>query len=243
MNISRLTSIIILTFNELRFTKVCLEFIRRYTPEPYELIVVDNASTDGTVEYLLSQKDIKLKLNPQNRGFAGGVNQGIQTAAGEYVLLLNNDTAVSPGWLGNMIRCLESDESIGIVGPLSNYVKAPQLVKVDYTNMEEVLRFSTEFNKTSDPSKWFELDMAVGFCMLIRRQVINEVGLLDERFGIGFFEDDDYCRRAKEKGYKIMCAGDTFVHHFGSASFIGNKIDNKSLAKRNWLLYFTKWKK
>lgn len=238
----RLTSIIILTFNELRFTKLCLELIRWHTPEPYELVVVDNASTDGTVEYLRSQNDIRLFPNDKNNGFAKGCNQGIQTAAGDYILLLNNDTAVAPGWLGNMINCLESNKSIGIVGPRSNYVKPPQLLGVGYTNMAEVLSFSTDFNKERDPAKWFELEMAVGFCMLIKREVIKEVGLLDERFGIGFFEDDDYCRRAREKGFKIMCAGDTFVHHFGSASFIGNKIDYNRLVKISWLKYMAKWK-
>ncbi len=243
MNGSKLTSIIILTFNELRFTQVCLEYIRRYTPESYELIVVDNASTDGTVEYLRDQRDIKLVLNAKNNGFARGCNQGIEIASGDYILLLNNDTAVSPGWLKNMITCLESNESIGIVGPRSNYVKAPQILKVEYKNMEEILSFSTQFNSASDPSKWFELEMAVGFCMLIKKQVINEVGLLDERFGIGFFEDDDYCRRAREKGFRIVCAGDTFVHHFGSASFIGNQIDYNRLVRKNWQKYLAKWKK
>ncbi|MHB9093104.1 MAG: glycosyltransferase family 2 protein [Eubacteriales bacterium] len=243
MNTPRLTSIIILTFNELRFTKVCLEYIRRYTSEPYELVVVDNASTDGTVEYLRGQKDIKLVINDKNNGFAKGCNQGIEIAAGDYILLLNNDTAVSPGWLGNMIVCLESDQSIGIVGPRSNYVKEPQRLKVEYTTMDQIVSFSTQFNKVSDPSKWFELEMAVGFCMLIKRKVIDVVGLLDEQFGKGFFEDDDYCRRAKEKGFKIMCAGDTFVHHFGSASFIGNKIDYNRLERENWIKYNAKWHK
>ena len=242
MNEPGLTSIIILTFNELRFTRLCLEHIRRYTPEPYELIVVDNASTDGTIEFLQGQEDIKLILNRKNEGFAKGCNQGIEIAAGDCVLLLNNDTAVAPGWLENMVNCLTSDRRIGIVGPCSNYVKAPQLLKVEYKTMAEVIDFSTRFNKVRDSAKWFELEMAVGFCMLIKRPVIDSVGLLDEQFGIGFFEDDDYCRRAKEKGFKIMCAGDTFVHHFGSASFIGNKIDYNRLVKKNWSKYITKWK-
>lgn len=243
MNESGVTSIIILTFNELRFTEVCLEYIRRHTPEPYELIIVDNASTDGTVEYLQGQRDIKLVLNDKNNGFAKGCNQGIEIASGDYILLLNNDTVSSPGWLRNMITCLKSNKSIGIVGPRSNYVKAPQRVSVEYTTMEEMLSFSTQFNKAGDPSKWFELEMAVGFCMLIKKEVIDAVGLLDERFGIGFFEDDDYCRRARRKGYKIMCAGDTFIHHFGSASFIGNKVDYNRLVHENWIKYNAKWHK
>lgn len=239
----RLTSIVILTFNQLGYTKLCLESIRRYTPEPHELIVVDNASTDGTVEYLQGQTDVKLVLNRENKGFAKGCNQGIAAAAGDYVLLLNNDTIAAPRWLNNLITCMESDQSTGIVGPRSNYAKEPQYLRVNYTTIEEMLEFSKAFNKSSDPAKWFELDMVVGFCMLIRRQVIDDIGLLDEQFGIGFYEDDDYCRRAKEKGFKIMCAGDTFVHHFGSRSFIGNYIDYNRLAQENWIKFQDKWHK
>lgn len=239
---TKLTSIVILTYNELEYTRWCLASIRYYTSEPYELIVVDNGSTDGTVEFLRSQQDIRFIHNRENKGFAKGCNQGISQAAGDYVLLLNNDTAVASGWLRNMINCLESNPATGIVGPRSNFVKGPQSLPVEYKNMDEMFAFSSRFNEKPDPAKWFELEMAVGFCMLIRRHVIDVVGLLDERFGIGCFEDDDYCRRAKLKGFKIMCAGDTFVHHFGSRSFIGNNIDRDRLVRENWQKYLTKWK-
>ena len=220
-----LTSIVILTYNQFEYTRWCLAAIRYYTSEPYELIVVDNGSTDGTVEYLQSQADMEIILNGENKGFAKGCNQGIKTAGGEYILLLNNDTVPVSGWLRNMINCLESDPSIGIVGPRSNYVKGPQSLEVSYTDMDEMFAFSEQFNRSPDPAKWLELGMVVGFCMLVKRAVIDTVGLLDERFGIGFFEDDDYCLRARSKGFKIMCAGDTFVHHFGS-----------------WEKYLAKWK-
>ena len=100
---AKLTSIIIPTYNQLEYTRWCLDSIRYYTGEPYELIVVDNGSTDGTVEYLWSQEDIRFIHNRENKGFAGGCNQGISHSAGDYVLLLNNDTVVASGWLGNMI--------------------------------------------------------------------------------------------------------------------------------------------
>lgn len=239
---SGLTSIVIPTFNQLEYTRWCVASIRFFTTEPYELIVVDNGSSDGTREYLQTQKDIRPILNEMNGGFAKACNQGIRQAAGDFVLLLNNDTAVAAGWLRNMINCLESNPAIGIVGPRTNFAKGPQSLQVDYANMDEMFAFSCQFNAKPDPSKWFELEMAVGFCMLVKRQVIESVGLLDERFGIGFFEDDDYCRRVRLKEFRIMCAGDTFVHHFGSRSFIGNKIDRDRLVQENWRKYAAKWK-
>ena len=96
-----LTSIIIVTFNELDYTRQCVESIRRLTDEPYELIFVDNASTDGTVQYLECQPDAKVIRNSDNRGFPAAVNQGIAAASGSQVLLLNNDTIVTTGGCGD----------------------------------------------------------------------------------------------------------------------------------------------
>ncbi|MBV5350523.1 glycosyltransferase family 2 protein, partial [bacterium] len=105
-----LVSIIILTFNRLDVTKVCLDSIQRHTPEAHEILVVDNHSTDGTVEWLrerqYKQETIKLIENSTNRGFSAGCNQGIEAARGEYLLLLNNDTVVTPFWLSGLLECL-----------------------------------------------------------------------------------------------------------------------------------------
>jgi len=236
-------SIIIPTFNQLGYTKLCLTGIRRFTPEPYELIVVDNSSTDGTIDYLMSQKDIIPIINKENKGFSKACNQGIKAAAGKHLLLLNNDTIVGPNWLRNLIRCLESDSSTGIVGPRSNFAQQPQYLKVNYRSLGEMLEFSKQFNSRPDPAKWFELNLAVGFCMLIRWPVIEKAGLLDERFGIGNFEDNDFCNRAKAAGFKIMCAGDTFVHHFGNRTFIGNNMDYNRIFQENRQKYHAKWGK
>ena len=125
-----LTSIIILTRNNLEYTKMCLESIRRYTPEPHEIIVVDNGSTDGTIEYLEAQEDVKLIKNGLNLGFALGNNLGLREARGEYIVILNNDTVVTEGWLTKLINSAQSNPQVGIVGPRSNYVVGVQLVKM-----------------------------------------------------------------------------------------------------------------
>ena len=98
-----LTSIVILTYNKLDYNMLCIESIRQYTePDAYEIIVVDNNSADGTVEWLKSQQDIQLILNSENVGFPAGCNQGIKAARGDSILLLNNDTVVTPRWLDNL---------------------------------------------------------------------------------------------------------------------------------------------
>ena len=235
-----LTSIILVTHNQLNFTHRCLESLRFRTDEPYELIVVDNASTDGSVDYLRAQPDIKLITNDKNRGFPAAVNQGLKESSGRQVLLLNNDTIPTSGWLGRMLSALDSDQSIGIVGPVSNSVSGPQQVDVGYRDLASLDGFAWERGRRFDGQR-VDHDRIVGFCMLIRRQVINAIGLLDERFGIGNFEDDDYCRRTRNAGFRTVIALDSFVHHFGSRTFAASGIDTAQLLRENEQKYRAKW--
>ncbi|MFH1624074.1 MAG: glycosyltransferase [Pseudomonadota bacterium] len=244
-----IVSIVILTYNQLEYTEKCIESILRYTKEPYELIFVDNGSTDGTVEYLKTVQSSEFRVqsiriieNTSNRGFAAGNNQGIGAARGDYILLLNNDIIVTDGWLQEMIRGAESDPKIGIVGPMSNYVSGPQLDReAKYSNIEEMQAYARNFAH-KNKGRWLEFDRMVGFCMLIKREVLDKIGLLDERFGSGNFEDDDLCLRAERAGYKMMICGNVFVHHFGSRSFVGNNIDYTAQLEKNKEVFLEKWK-
>src|SRR5690606_30602275 len=126
---------------------------------------------------------------------------------------------VSNNWLHNMRSALLSSPKVGIVGPLTNYASGIQRVKAPpYATLSEYLQIRDSLN-TPDPAKWRDVERLVGFCMLFRRQLLHEIGLLDERFSPGHYEDDDYCHRTRAKGYRLLIAGDTFVHHHGSASF------------------------
>jgi O-antigen biosynthesis protein len=235
-----LTSIVILTHDQLDYTRQCLDSIRRFTDEPYELIVVDNASFDGTLEYLRAQPDVRLIANAENRGFPAAANQGIAVAQGQQVLLLNNDTIVTTGWLGRMLRALASDSDIGLVGPCSNRVSGAQQVEARYDDVSALDGFAWDWGKAHD-GIIEDSDRLIGFCLLIRRGLIDEIGVLDERFGIGCFEDDDYCRRALREGYRAVIARDAFVHHYGGRTFVGSGVDFAAVMRDNERKFRAKW--
>lgn len=234
------TSIIIVTHNQLAYTRQCVESILLRTDEPYELIFVDNASTDGTDCYLRSLSNTKVILNESNRGFPAAVNQGIEVATGDNILLLNNDTIVTTGWLRRMLNLLYSNHMIGLVGPVSNNISGPQQVPTSYQHMNELDGFAWDWGKWNN-GKSVEVDRLVGFCLLMKRAVVERIGNLDERFGIGNFEDDDFCRRARSAGYQAMMALDSFVHHFGSVSFQGAGLNLNQILIDNQKTYQEKW--
>ncbi|WP_454871098.1 glycosyltransferase [Priestia megaterium] len=237
------TSIIILTYNQLPLTKQCLTSINKHTnQEEIEIIVVDNGSTDGTIAYLKSIPSLKTIFNEKNLGFAKGCNQGLDIATGDRVLFLNNDTIVTKNWLQSMIVLLYSDEKIGMVGPVSNYVSGPQQITVDYTDTQAIEEFSSEYCKNELGKSKGALRL-VGFCLLIKREVLDKIGGFDERFEYGSFEDDDLCLRGLQAGYQLKIALDSFVHHHGHATFTGNQdINMHHLFNLNRQKFIDKWK-
>jgi len=237
---SGLTSIVIVTHNEVEFTWKCLDSIRLVTDEPYELIVVDNASTDGTVEFLRAFPDMHVIVNDTNRGFPAAANQGMAVSSRSQVLLLNNDVVVTTGWLGRMLRALRSDPKVGLVGPTSNCVSGPQQIEVGYDALADLDGFAWDRGKLHNGFV-ADVNRLVGFCLLIRREVIESIGLLDEQFGIGCFEDDDYCLRAIAAGYRAVIAGDAFVHHYGGRTFLGSGVDANALMRENQRRFRDKW--
>lgn len=236
----RMTSIVIPTLNGLELLSSCVEAIRTYTSTPYEIIVVDNGSTDGTLDYCVREK-LALVSFPDNAGFPAACNAGLKIATGDALLLLNNDVVVTHRWLDNMLDCLDASPDTGAAGPCSNYVSGRQQEEAPYSSMEEFHAWTEERNKP-DPSRRTPLERLVGFCLLFKREVMERIGLLDERFSPGHYEDDDYCYRIRLAGFRLMMAGDAFVHHHGSASF--RKQDSAaliSLIETNYRKFMDKW--
>jgi GT2 family glycosyltransferase len=239
-------SIIVLTQNKLPYTRQCLESLYRNTDcSHFELLVVDNASTDGTHAYLdgLKQRlpNLHAVFNDYNKGFARANNRGIMQSRGEYIVLLNNDTIVTPGWLPRLIEYLERDPKIGMVGPVTNSAGNEQMIPASYQSLEELEAFARQRSITHKGQS-FEIEMLAMFCVIFRRRLLDEVGLLDEHFELGTFEDDDFCHRVKSLGYKLICAEDVFVHHFGKAT-MGELGDQGylELFERNRKKFEQKW--
>lgn len=235
-------TIIIPSRNQRLTTLQCLQCICRYTPSPLEIIVVDNGSTDGTAETLASIPEIRLIRNDHNRGFVAAVNQGIQSANGQYLVSLNNDTLPSYRWLANILTVFQSDSRIGLVGPLSNRVIPEQKVHVRFRTSAAMHAFCRKFHHRSDPSKWRTSSRLSGFCLAFPAGLAKRIGLLDERFGMGTYEDDDYCYRARLAGYRCVIAGDTYVHHLGNRTFRRRgRVEFQKILAQNRRYFIDKW--
>lgn len=237
-------SIVIPAFNEVEYCRECVESIIENTAYPYKLILVDNGSTDGAGEYFDSVAGATVVHTGANLGFPAGVNRGLVHAEG-HVLLLNSDTRVPAEWLSRLVDVLDRHETIGLLGPMTNYVSGPQLIDgLELPFMEDVSTFAQgrwEANK----GQVADVERLVGFCLLIRDKTYREVGMLDERFGIGNFEDDDYCLRARQAGYRTCVALDCFVFHYGSRTFraMGYAAGKyNALIDANETIFCSKWR-
>lgn len=242
-------SIVIISYQSLDKMRDCVESIDRWTDYPdYEVIVVDNGSDSEVVEFLRdfssSHPRFRLIESKENLGFAGGNNLGMRaiSADSRYVVLLNNDTVVTANWIAGMVRWLQ-DTTIGLVGPTTwpNGTANEAAIAVPYHDMPGMHEFSARFI-AENRGQSFDIPMLAFYCAGMRREVMEQIGPLDEAYGIGMFEDDDYAIRVRNAGFRIICARDVFIHHVGRSSF--GKLQEDvygELFQRNKKYYEEKW--
>jgi GT2 family glycosyltransferase len=232
--------IVIAVWNQPVFTKDCVESVISNTADvDYRLIIIDNASNDETKNYLESLKGLlghkaMVVRNEKNLGFVKAANQGLRLSDAPYVCLLNNDTLVTKGWLSEMIAVAQAVPQIGLVNPSSNNL-GQKPAKGE--PIESYAAKLTEFH-----GKFIEIGSAIGFCMMVKRSVIEKIGVFDEIYGMGNFEDTDYSRRAVKEGFLCVRACGAYVYHREGSSFGRDSVFDENF-ERNRQIYEFRWGK
>lgn len=239
-------SVIILTYNQLNFTRECLENLLQFTPAMKELIIIDNASRGGTIEYLDQWRQaielpVRIIQNEENVGFSRGVNQGLALCQSDWIVLLNNDVIVTPFWLEKLLK--HASES-RIVSPVYGNFTLDQTPRILFpffrdSSLPILLEYASQvYQQFNHQIK--ETHRLSGTCLLFHQQVLDRIGGFDPRFKIGYFEDDDWSYRAKLAGFSLLEVLDTFVYHFGGATM--THFENISqLRLENWQRFCLKW--
>lgn len=236
--------IVMVSYNTMHFTQECIKSIRNTLPEgSYKIVVVDNASTDGSDKWLEEQKDILFLGNEENTGFGPACNQAVKATEGtEYgsydVFLLNNDTRLTDNAVYFLKKALYSAKDIGAVGSISNYAGNRQQVDIQFDSVMEYIEYGCRKNvPTEDPIE--ERVRLSGFSMLIKRNAWNEIGGFDEDFAPGYFEDDALSIELLKKGYRLLLVKNSFIYHAGSQSF--SKVDFNKLLIHHRELFVKKY--
>jgi len=224
--------IIIPVWNQLESTSECIDALVKSTGYPYRLILIDNGSDAGTKSYLEEIKDrgspeVLLIRNEKNLGYVKAVNQGLRVSDAPYVCLMNNDTVPGAGWLEKLVAFAQDHKEVGLMNPLCNG-------HLDLSIDE----YARAVGKNS--GRYMEMNQCFGFCTLIKREVMEKIGYLDETFGIGGYDDTDYSMKAGKAGYRSASVHSSYVYHKEHVSFrAAGKKDSFTLKAQQE--YLKKW--
>lgn len=244
--------LIVPVYNGVEYFKKMTDSLLVSTPEElYQLVVVDNGSTDGAKEHALalaqSHPDlIRVICNDKNYHFSGGNNIGLRAIEGEewdYVGFVNSDLIFTKGWLEGLIECFSVSDNVGMVGPVSNGAGGVQGVDsrvVTYKSESEIPEFGNQW-KIKNVGRHFEAGMLVGLCLLVSRQCMKDVGYWEE--GLQMWQDNDLCLKGRLKGYRYIVDASTFIHHFFSKSFVVNKCNTLEIFNRDRVIFRSLWER
>ncbi len=236
-----LVSILIPCCGQLEYTRLCVPSIFRNSGGPYEVIFIDVGSMDGTPEYLegvAAAAPVRMETvrTPGDSRFNETCTEALRRANGDFVVWLNNDTIVTDSWLQQLVALATMTPAMGMVGPMSNCAPSAQRVtQIPYSlgrrktmdletnsqarkyllEIEPVFEFALKW-RDQNRGQWFETDRLGGFCLLIKREVLAKVNLLEENSEPGYFNATALSWKARQAGYKLACCRDLFIHHFGS---------------------------
>lgn len=244
-----MVSVVVVNYNGGEILRRCLASIAREDPEyVLETILVDNASRPDDLDGLGETSPVfTLLRNAENVGFARATNQGIAVARGEFILLLNNDAELRPGALHSLVEAMEAGPRIGIVGP--RVLNPDGSLQLSYARFPSALRWLAalptpkEFRhyERAGYESGHRVEWLSGCCLLVRRQMLEELGGLDEQFFFNF-EDIDLCKRAHDAGWRCWYAPSAQVMHYRGASSVTPEVRERILLekRRSQLLYFRK---
>lgn len=212
-------SIIIPNYNGAKYLKICIESLHKQIFKDYELIIIDNASSDESVNIIESYDNIKLIKLDKNYGFDRAVNEGIKIAKGEYVILLNNDTEADEEWLSNLVKCIEKDENIFSCS--SKMIRYYERDKIDDAgDGYNILGWAYKRGDGSAADKYKKDEEIFSSCAgaaIYRKKIFDEIGYFDEEY-FAYIEDIDISYRAKIFGYKNIYCSDAIIYHMASAT-------------------------
>lgn len=220
-------SIIVISKDTITHLSKCVESLYRYTND-FELIIVDNASTDGSQGYienlLCIKKNVKFIRNDSNMNFGVANNQGISIAEGKNIILLNSDTIVSPSWAERLEECLNHQENIAIVGPVSNMSNGRQNIPNYFKEFEQKNNYLSIESAcvawaNAQKNRFVRAGVIYGWCMMVSRQFLADEPFLFDPIFRNAYEDNDLCLRASRRGWKLFIHYGTMIYHEGQASF------------------------
>ena len=221
------TSIVVLSFDQLRYTQGCLTSLRQHTPEPHEVVVVDNGSAPDVAAWVRKHADVAV-LNSENRGVAAALNEGARAASGDVLVFLNNDTRVPPGWLAPLHQALRAGDDVGVVSPAVTAGTAIQRRRAPGTGVRELAPFSDY--------------IPAGVCLILRRAALEAAGGWHETGALVASEDFELCFALWALGYRVLIDERVLVEHACEGTSAAKLADWKATYTEAGRRFLERWR-